>query len=534
MMAQHPAETPDTAAAGDRPVLTLWAESRNGIRSVARTLCGVLEGPPHGLPVVWVDLPEAMQAGPLVKQVASAVGRRLEVTVVAAMGWAAVEQRLGDRAPGVVVAMDPVAAAAVDSWRSKGRLRAPLVGLVSSLWLDPAWAQTAVDRLCVADEIVARSGLELGLPAECLVPCGVPVCGGFSGPSSEERGALRRRFGLAADTPLVLVVTDGLDPDQLTGALFQLSLVAERAQLLFDVDRDAEAADLLRRRASLYGVRARMFGKVEEAGQLWAAADVVVAQPHLYVEQRVVAQRLPLVAIFPEGEAQRQRARIHDQRGIGRHVQSLATLAAEIEAQLAPRALEQARQRLAAISKRVAVQDAARLVAQVRAQADQILAESRAQSEARSRAGAGGGGASAAPPAAADRQGPLEDIGLPAELQARSEPGPRLSPEDLLEAEAEAGRQVLQHQEEAERWGHRADLARAKADAELQRTAQQMVDRHLAAMHRALADLARLAEQRAALEEREVRGRRLEHTFRQLEVEDALADLKRKLGGGPG
>ncbi len=49
----------------------------------------------------------------------------------------------------------------------------------------------------------------------------------------------------------------------------------------------------------------------------------------------------------------------------------------------------------------------------------------------------------------------------------------------------------------------------------------------LAAMHRALAELARLAERRGAPD---AGKQRLEATFRRMEIEDALTELKRKIG----
>jgi UDP-N-acetylglucosamine:LPS N-acetylglucosamine transferase len=518
----------------NRDVLVLWADAEHGIRSVARTLCGILEEEPHGLRVTWVDVPEALAARSLVQQMASMIGTRLEAAVVSTLGWPAVQERLSGRSPRVVVALDPVSAAAVDVWRGKGLLRAPLVGVVNGLYMDPAWARTAVDRLAVADEIQAEEALDLGLPPECLVPVGVPVCGGFSSPSYDERDQYRQRFGLPADRPVVLTVTHGLELDQLSGVLFQLSMLADRMALMFDVAKDDDGADLLRRRARLYEVPARMFGKVEEAGELWAASDVVLARPHLYVEQRVVPQRIPLICLHPQGELERKRARVYSQRGIGREVHNPATLAAEVELLLRPGPLQEARQKLAEITRRVAADDLARLVAQVGAQAEQILAETR-EALQRDEAPAPGDAADADGPTPPRTQGPLELIGVDtgdpsSPGQATAAPAPAETLADVEAAEAEAGRQVLEHQRQVERWQRRLELAREKKDRDLVAEAERVADRHMQAMHRALAELARVAEKRKLLEPRGTRDRKLENTFREMEVEDALTELKRKMG----
>ena len=499
---------PEIAASVKRhTVLLVWADPCRGIRSVSRTVSGLLRDEPHNLATVEVDLPEALTGHSIVQTLASWTGMQRET--VAVRGWPVVQQQLAGELPQVVVALDPVAAAAVDTWRKEDRLRAPLVGLTFGLRLDPAWARTAVDRLAVADEQMGEEAVSLGLPAECVVPAGIPVCGGFSSVSPDEKERLRGKFKLPLTGNVALVVTDGLESDELTGALFQLSLLPTDTTVMFDVARHDEAAQLLRRRAALYDVQARMFGKVEEAGELWAAADVVVARPQIYVEQRAVALRLPYIHLLPQGEEQREMARVYVERGVGRVVEHLSTLATQIELQLAPEALAQGRRRMARISRRVAAVDIARLVAQVGSQADQILNERYRPAVVEP----------------ATRATPLETIGGSVDPSQPVDPVARLA--DLEAAEAEANRQVTEHQREVDLWTRRAGLAEERGAADLLQQARRLVDRHRDAMHRALAELARLAEQRRSLERKA--SSRVEQEFRDLELEDALAALKRRM-----
>jgi len=518
----------------NKTILMLWTSAERGLRGMRRSIVGSLRAEPHNLDVIDIDLPEALSGRAVVSRVAGMVESRLESTLVAHLGWGEVESRLAGRKPRVVVALDPMAAAAVDIWRGKGLVRAPLVGVTCGLRLDPGWASTAVDRLAVADEVMAQKGLDMGLPAESLVPCGVPVCGGFSTPSDEWE-EYRRHFGLPLDKPVVLVVTDGLE-EYLTGLLFQLSMLGDKALIMIDTDKDEQAADLLRRRAALYEVAARMFGKVDEAGQLWASADLVVARPHVYIEQRVVNLRLPYVHLMPSGKVEGEVADEYSGRGIGRRVDNMATLAAELDLLLAPAALREAKDGLLGISRGKSVLAVARLVAQVGAEAEAVLEEARKRAEEieqkmdrrRQRA-------ERAEADGEKKTGPLEFIGVEepgaepgAGAGAAAESGPTLA--DLEAAEAVAGDQVLEHQAEVERWERRVELARERGDDQLLRSATAMVDRQREAMHKALAELARMAGQRRAKEDPEKRKRKLEKSFKQLEVEDELAELKKKLG----
>ena len=327
-----------------RQALILWADPRVGIGSTARAIARQLQEPAHGYQILELDLSGSLIPGPWIQAVASMMGQRLETSMLASLGWQEVKERVLPGQPHVVVAMDPASAAVVDSWRAKGLLQAPLVGVVSGLSLDPAWARTAVDRLSVVDPAQAEAGLKMGLPMDSLVPCGLYVCSGFSAVRGGDRAELRRKFSLAAERPVVLVVTEGMAHDELSSALFQLSLVADRATVLFDVARDDDSAELLRRRAGLYNFQAQMFGKVEDAGQLWAASDLVLAKPHLYVEQRAVALGLPYLFLLPGGGAEQATARVYAERGLGRSVTHVSTLAADVELLLVPEALSASRQ----------------------------------------------------------------------------------------------------------------------------------------------------------------------------------------------
>jgi len=504
-------------------VVLVWATTRRGASSVGRTLAGHLRIRPHELDVVELDLPEELTGQSLVRALTSWTGIQVESTVLASRGWPLLEERLAGRRPRVVVALDPAAAAAVDSWRRDGKIIAPLVGVTMGLRLEPGWGKTAVDRLAVADQRQGKTALALGLPPECIVPAGVPVCGGFSSVSPDDKRALRRKFKLPEEGRVLLVVTDGLEAE-LTGVLFQLGLVVDGAgqadpakacTLMFDVARDEGSADLLRRRAGVYGVEARMFGKVEEAGELWAASDMVLARPHLYVEQRAVALRLPFVHLLPEGVVEEETARVYAEREVGRLVTNVAGLAAEVEMQLA--SLEDARVRLGQISRRGAAGDVARLIAQVAANADQVLQEIRK---------AAPGTSTEAPPPAKPGE-PLEVIGAPGPASSGAANRETLLA-DLEAASAEANRQVSEHQAKVDLWNRRAALAADKGARDLEIEARRLADEHRAAMHRALAELGRVAERRKALK---AEGQdRVEREFQKLEVEDALSELKRKMG----
>ncbi|MCK5798873.1 MAG: hypothetical protein KAI47_16890, partial [Deltaproteobacteria bacterium] len=241
-----------------------------------------------------------------------------------------------------VIALDTTAAIIVDRWTTKGLISAPVVGLNSRLCLDSAWRRH-VDRLLVVDERQAEAARAAGFAPEDVQVVGVLPGPRIAASARMARSALRERFGLALDVPVVLIVVEGLD--ELTTVLFQTTLISVPCQILFDVKDDKEAAALLRRRAKGFGVRAQIFGRVDEAADLWASADVIVARPTPRVETRAVFLREALVAVVDD-EAELRVGEAFRQREIGRTVGNMTLLASEVEAQLVD--LKATRERLEA------------------------------------------------------------------------------------------------------------------------------------------------------------------------------------------
>lgn len=527
---EQPRLSPDESSAPRRSnILILWSSSDRGVRSVGYTLETILTRPPFDLTVEMVDLSESLANRSLLQRLAIKMGSPIDANTFADLAWPDVENRLKQmhQTFEVLVAMDSIAATAADLWRQRGLLKAPVVGITSSLGFDPYWAASGVDRLSVADEIQAEQAMSLGLPAEVLVPMGIPVCSSFASPNPDEKEQLRRKYGMTIDQPVILFVTDGLSSDQISSAFFQLSLLADKVTLLCDVARDEETAELLRRRARMAEIKAQMFGKVEEAGELWAAATLVVARPMTYVEQRVLALRLPLICLMPQTLVESEVAKTYVTRQIGRTVSALPTLAAEIELQLAPAALNVANQNLRSISRRSACYDLARMIAQVKANAAQILWENTQRKTPSTKEGKIDT-SRAGSTVQTSCQGPLETIGVTSSSDEVPEVVSNDSEEEQVLMESEVTQQVMEHQQEAERWRRWSQLAGDRGEHELQAEAEKRLEQHQVAMHRALDELARLSERRKAKSTNTFRKERLEEAFRQLEVEEALAALKRK------
>lgn len=521
------AQPPENAGRPAEPahVLLLWSQGEDrGLARLAEDLAAVLRSSsaPDRLRVTTFDIGERMGSLSLARSLVGALGgARHEATLVASLLAGELGRELGDGKLAAVVALDPTAAIIAQRWTDKGLFRAPVVGLATGLHLDGSWRRH-VDRLLLIDETQAEQAQQGGFePSDAL------VVGALAGPifaavGRLSRAELKERYGLGGDAPVVLMAAAG--NDELTALLFQLTLLSHPCTLLFDADDDEDAAELLRRRARGFGLKAQLFGRVDEAAELWACADIVVARPTPRTERRTLYLRQALVALCEDGD-ELATGEEHKRRGRGRVVANVSTLASELDAELAAFSSEEARGRLAS-QPRGELAALAKAIHQVIGASAELLAKRDiarrgphpAEAEPRAEAPA---------EAAAARKSPLEPIGVAEDTPAAA--GAAMA--EQAAEEAEANRRVGERQREVDRWEQRLRLAQEHGDRGLVAEAEKELELQRSAMHRALADLARLDESRRGRPVRaKVKAARVAADFKRMEVESALEALKRRLG----
>jgi processive 1,2-diacylglycerol beta-glucosyltransferase len=475
-----------------------------------------------GASVRPLDLVESIGPASL-RRVANFLGRVSERTLsgaLARLGRSRFDAELQQSPPAVALALDAVAAQALLEWRRAGRFTAPIVGIDARL--EPgAWAGLDLDVLAVADDVAAEQARREGIAERRLALTGLPVAPAIAAAAHEDRAALRARFGLAEDRPVVLVDARAVDQAAVTSLLLQLAAVTARVHLLFDVGADAEVAALLRRQAGVHNLRARMFGDVPEAPLYWRAADLCVIAAEPEPLGRCLALGVPPVVVAaPETDDVLALGREVEGRG-GIFVAGLGRLGASIELAVREERLGRARAQAAARARPDGADEIAALALRLAAEKP----------------------APAAANAAPDRgaAGALEEIGGADEPRAQTPQRAQARLQAIAVAVEQAQHRLEESRKELGRWEKRLQLAQGRAEATLQQAAQAEAESYRRAVAATQAELDRLAEERQDLEAvaagrapgtaRPVpRAAALEADFRKLEIEDELAALKDRAG----
>ena len=218
--------------------------------------------------------------------------------------------------PDIVVVDHPGILRTLDIIRDTSRVEAVHVALVSGVVGPDDWIGARADAYICGDPVVLARIRRPGLADVAAQLAGPPVPSGFETPI--DRAEARAGFEIGPEERVVLVDVAGIAPDAIERLMTQLSL-AEGITYLFHYGTDHVAADVLRRSSSAYGVKASMFGHVDDLEAYAAIADCVFAGPDAPTAA-YLAIDLPVVSLgngpAESGFAQAGAIVISDESGI--------------------------------------------------------------------------------------------------------------------------------------------------------------------------------------------------------------------------
>lgn len=210
------------------------------------------------------------------------------------------------------------------------------VGVFADYDFDPGWTRSSVQAFIVPHESFRARLVSQGIPADRILVAGPAIQDRFS--RELDREAERTSLGLSS-TRAVLVRAETLDTHLLEKLVFQATLVDADVRFLFHHNGDGAVANTLRRAATQYGLKAAMFGKVDDLERYVLAADAVIASPGDPFVAEILALDRPLMLVGPQ-DAGAAQIEFLTNVGAARWVEDVLRLGSEIERLLEPETLE--------------------------------------------------------------------------------------------------------------------------------------------------------------------------------------------------
>ena len=181
-------------------------------------------------------------------------------------------------------------------------IQAKLSIVVTDYDFHAMWLSRAFHRYFVALDETKAYLTTLGLPGERITVSGIPVDPEFG--KNQDKPALRKKLGLRADGPVILVSAGALGVNPAEQVVKSLRTLPQRAQVVVVCGKNPEAkekveAELARGGEGQGRVEFRVLGYVDDMPAWMGAADLLVSKPGGMTSAEAMASGLPMVIYDP-------------------------------------------------------------------------------------------------------------------------------------------------------------------------------------------------------------------------------------------
>ncbi len=244
--------------------------------------------------------------------------------------------------PDLIVFTHPFPCGAAAYLRRKGKLDAPLVGVVTDFSAHPLWVYDEVDLYFVAAGETRSELVRQGVAAERVFPTGIPIDASFG--RLLDRYAATRELGLTAREPTVLIMGGGLGIGPVADAVRSLDGVGRALQIVVVAGRNAELRRELRAIAPASRHSIAALGYTRRVRELMAAADLLITKPGALTVSEALSAGLPMVLVSPLPGHEEDNAAYLVERGAAVLLADAGEAGATVAALLdSPQALEEMR-----------------------------------------------------------------------------------------------------------------------------------------------------------------------------------------------
>jgi processive 1,2-diacylglycerol beta-glucosyltransferase len=177
----------------------------------------------------------------------------------------------------------------------KGGIRPFVACVVTDFEAHALWMESCVDLYCVAAEETKARLVARGADAADVIATGIPIAAKFS--SKPDARAVRRKYGLRDDLPVLLVLSGGFGMGPVAEILAELDKADGQFQTLVVTGRNEE----LRRKLAAQDRKhpTHVLGFSTNMHELMAVADLIITKPGGLTSSEALAMGKPLFILNP-------------------------------------------------------------------------------------------------------------------------------------------------------------------------------------------------------------------------------------------
>ncbi|MDO5141433.1 MAG: glycosyltransferase [Eubacteriales bacterium] len=223
------------------------------------------------------------------------------INIINALGASKFAKVLTSYAPDVIVCTHIFAAQMVDELKKRKKLDDILtIGIVTDYTLHPYWEDVPrVRYIVIASELLTYRCTQRGIPAERLLPFGIPVHPKFGQPLSREDAAAQ--LGLDPAMRTMLLMGGSMGHADHVKTLERLTQIGLPLQLLVVCGNNQKMLHRVERYTARYegDCVIRPYGFVHNVEVMMSASDCIVSKPGGLTVSEALAKNLPMLLVDP-------------------------------------------------------------------------------------------------------------------------------------------------------------------------------------------------------------------------------------------
>lgn len=254
-------------------------------------------------------------------------------------------QLLEELRPTLVVSTFPSAAAAMSALKERGMTDVPSITVITDHTDHSFWVHPHTDRYLVGSDQVRRLLLAQGVPSQRIRVTGIPIRSRFT--HTQEMEVLRRKHGLRADMPTVLMMGGGCGMiDKHLLKQLEGESLTHNLQIVVCCGHNHKRIQQLSELAQHSRHRILPIGFVEHIDEYMALADLVITKPGGLSTSEAIAMQLPMLLYRPLPGQEEDNARFLTQAGVAVRAEGELDLVWKLDALIgAPDGLASMKQR---------------------------------------------------------------------------------------------------------------------------------------------------------------------------------------------
>lgn len=181
--------------------------------------------------------------------------------------------------------------------KRKGMLSIPAAAIGTDYTCIPFWEETELDCYFLPHEDLIQEYTRRGVPAEKLLPFGIPVHPAFTQPA--HRAAARSKCNLPQDVPIYLVMSGSMGFGKLAVFAAELALRCKNGEHIIIICGNNEKIRRILCREFHFNSRVHVLGYTTHVPLYMEACDIIFTKPGGLTSTEALVKNIPIVHTAP-------------------------------------------------------------------------------------------------------------------------------------------------------------------------------------------------------------------------------------------